>query len=935
MSFLALLLCSTLFLYSDLAQANYNYTVPSPTLKDKSLYQIQEISKDEYDTSVGIKEVFADAYIDENDNIQYRYFKYSEKPDIVSSAPISSGNGGEDVSGGWYTQFGTYNGKAIKLYSGEIGNVFADFVNNGSDGYGGAVYVQDASIASITGDFINNNIQGYSNAYGGAIYTNIGSEIGTINGNFIRNYIIGSRYIMGAALLNAGEINEINAKFIGNHIEATAGSLGINGGAIYNSAMFSGAVATIHNLNSDFTFNYIDSKTHAAGGAMGNTATIKNINGNFIGNYAKANTVSRGGALFNIGTIDTISANFVNNYAETSSTSKQAFGGAIYTEKDLNFTNTGKNIFFSNNYINDNRGLDFNAIFVNISNTAPTLTFNADNNGKYIINDSITGATVKNDIISNHLSQFDIYFKSSDGSSTVFLADSITNANVYIENTTFYLRNFEHNNKQTTYGDFSENGDLRSSIFLNNSTLSTHNDYIDNISVNNYTAQNNSFLHINVNQINGKWISDKIDIAGNISGQTNVVVYSLSKNENSGASVLFVNAPNDTIKSQDAFKVYRVYGSPYMWNAVYKSTENGSQWYLVGNKQYNPNQNLPTFPSAPEFTQPETEENIPEVTIPEKPIVAAEIQSYIALPSAAIEQNRSVMNNVKQKVSSNKFYAGYCWGNYDESYDGAPLKNAWISPVYHTADIDSPADINADLKGLEAGFDVQNDINHKIGIFFSYRKGDYQIGTESDKYISQYKSDIDLTSYLMGLYYRYDYRRLWAFAGIYGGKSEADIHTDDGMSANSDGSQISGDISLGYTIPINKTLIMQPELNFTISQIKLDDIHDIYAKSAVYDNLVYSEAQLGIRLEKYISTENGTAKIYLKPSVSQEFVKNNNLTVTDLGSINACDEKTIFNMELGGRYAVTDNLSLFGSASAAFADGYQAKSFTLGLSYSW
>ena len=133
------------------------------------------------------------------------------------------------------------------------------------------------------------------------------------------------------------------------------------------------------------------------------------------------------------------------------------------------------------------------------------------------------------------------------------------------------------------------NFDMVTDVKLTNSILNLHNNYYDRINLKNYRSEGDSFLNVNIGYHNGAWDADKMTVAGDIIGETQVIVYALTDKVEI-ASVVFVEAPNDTIQNPNAFSVYRVYGSPYMWTAqrnIY-GDENGGIWYLTMNDILNP-----------------------------------------------------------------------------------------------------------------------------------------------------------------------------------------------------------------------------------------------------------------------------------------------------------------------------------------------------------
>lgn len=140
-----------------------------------------------------------------------------------------------------------------------------------------------------------------------------------------------------------------------------------------------------------------------------------------------------------------------------------------------------------------------------------------------------------------------------------------------------------------------------------------------------------------------------------------------------------MNAQNDDLATMSDFNVGRVVGSPYMWDAVRnaKGEEDGSTWYLALSGRENP-----------DYTDPNPN--------PSRPIYAPEIAAYAGMQQAALEQNRSISGSVERGLSSEKSIA--C---YEESCGVAeliPQKKVWFDATYESAELDSPADMEADIR---------------------------------------------------------------------------------------------------------------------------------------------------------------------------------------------------------------------------------------------
>lgn len=343
---------------------------------------------------------------------------------------------------------------------GNIGDIKANFDGNFADSgkalaYGGAIY-NKGNIGEIWGDFSNNRVistknpDRYVDACGAAIYNHNHSEIGNISGNFINNSAsaVGSAY--GGVIASWGKIGDIKGVFNGNKVISSSNNA--TGGAISNSG-------EMGNISATFMNNSIKGGS-AGGSAIYNSGKIGNVAGNFVNNSALAKTFALGGALVNRGTIGSISGSFIGNSAKTSSDSQLAFGGAVYSNHtDLNFAADNTTNIFSGNYTEDSRGKLNNAIFVRTNKIAsstgeetfynPTVTFNAKNNGQFVIDDTIDGGEINSDyteVKRNH--QYNIKL-TGDKSGKITINNNIYNANI----SQLSVTSFVNDASQLNYGN--------------------------------------------------------------------------------------------------------------------------------------------------------------------------------------------------------------------------------------------------------------------------------------------------------------------------------------------------------------------------------------------------------------------------------------------------------------------------------------------------
>ena len=419
--------------------------------------------------------------------------------------------------------------------------------------------------------------------------------------------------------------------------------------------------------------------------------------------------------------------------------------------------------------------------------------------------------------------------------------------------------------------------------------------------------------------------ADILNINGNVEGTTKLVLYPTSAKDITGKSIVFAQSSNDTTGTEDSFTVYRVYRSPYMFKVGMTgagTTEH--EWYLTMTGEKNEFAGVEPGeqpdPEVPDVDIPDI--NIPDINIPTAPVYG-EVVAYGALPAAALEQTRNMVDNVGGQVAATR------------TQDAAANYNLWVNPTYYTSNIDLPFAIDADIWGIEAGGDIQRDINNRLGLFFSYRQGEYDMSGNGDKYRSPVGSEIDIDSYIAGLYYRYDNNNWYAFATLYGGIQEADIKTDDGMKSDTDGMEFGASAEVGYDYASTDSVTLTPELGVFYTQVNYDDATDSVGKSASYDDARQIELEAGVKLAKTFMLDESFANVYVKPSVVQTIVDGDEVSITGLGDVEALDDATLGRIEIGGRYGFTTNLSAYGWANYTFGSDYDATTFGLGLNYAF
>lgn len=814
-----------------------------------------------------------------------------------------------------------WGGGAIYNSGASIGNIEGGFSNNStSQDQGGAIYNSGANIGNITKSFFVNN---KAKSNGGAIFNN-SSTIGDIEGGFANN--VSETGQGGAIFNNNAKIGNITKSFFANNTST------IHGGAIWNGG------STIGNIEADFSNNKAESERYGQGGAIfNNGATIKNITGSFDGNFASnyggaiwndstignikgnfSNNVSgkEGGAIWNIGKIGDISGIFYNNTAENgagifnvkkvsdpkansislvnssfigntakNSASEEEMGAAVFSEGDVSFkTNNGYNALISGNKVNGNAD---DAFYIKNSN----LSLTAKENSSMTFDDDINGNNYN----------IDVY---GDGTGVVRFNGLVKNVN-----------DMNLHENSITHLGINANIDAKNFYTEGNASI------IKNPSIMAMSSSKGSTplltVDVYVDRATNKVHSGTITVDGDVSGKTHILVNALNPDildDYHDAITPFLYAPNDDEGTSAAFEVSRVNGSPYLWYAdanVIEKPESGNVWYLSLTDKLNPN-----------FDRTQ---------------VVPEVVSYIGLHSAAIEQTRNVSRIARDQAAALKTHCvGTKCGLYEDSWNGKPLMNAWAYVDYETSTIDKPVDIDADIWGVTGGFDLQSNVNHKLGIFASYRQGDYDLSGKGAQQHAKSGSQIDIDSYLGGLYYRYDKNDWWAFATLFGGIQKADLKTDDGIvDTDTDGTQFGMSLEGGKLYSLAQDLTLEPSLGVFYTQVDFDNIRDNNGKTAKYDTVQHWELEAGVKLEKSFGLNEGTAKVYFKPSLIQTLTDNDKVTITGMYPVSTYHDQTLGRFELGGKVSIGWSWSLYSWVNYTYGSSYDAIAAGAGLNYAW
>ncbi|MBE6450749.1 MAG: autotransporter outer membrane beta-barrel domain-containing protein [Alphaproteobacteria bacterium] len=298
--------------------------------------------------------------------------------------------------------------------------------------------------------------------------------------------------------------------------------------------------------------------------------------------------------------------------------------------------------------------------------------------------------------------------------------------------------------------------------------------------------------------------------------------------------------------------------------------------------------------------------------------------AVMALPTAALAQSDGMVDNIMRNVA----------GLY--SLKVRPTNNAWADTDYIGANSNDLVDVESEVWGFEAGTDFQSDTYNKLGAFVSYRHGTHDISGEGEQYYSPDASEIEIDSYLAGLYYYHHKNNLYTFASVYGGVQKADITTDDAFKLSTDGVEFGANLEIGYTIGFENDFVLTPSLGVSYKHIAYDDAKDdIAGKEFEFADISQVQAEAGLKFSQAYENSAGFGEIYVKPSVIQTFNTGDDVKVSELGEVEAIDDMTLGRIEVGAQHNITSNFAINAWGNYTVGSDYDSTAMGLGVKYNW
>lgn len=808
----------------------------------------------------------------------------------VFSGNQASANGeANEVNGGAF-----YNEGTVEGIHGTFSNNKAVSTGDNSEVNGGAL-----SNWGSVGNFPREEAEIYSAA------VRAGDET-ALHADFAFNSAEASgagSYAWGGAVLNVGDINNVDGVYQNNTVKSTGAESSAAGGAFANygkagnvngvfdrnsavvkgdkSFAYSGALlnwtgSSIDSVNATFTNNTVKAsgtESYALGGALGNWAVMNNVTADFLNNSAAAegtNSLAAGGAVYSENGISFVNSNFYNN-SVTTADGAQGHGGAIAGTGVVVVSADGQNSEFKGNTVNG----ESNAIYM----AGGELRLEAYNGGKVVLYDDVDGSeelgydmNISGDAVST-ADEGKATKAALSSSSEIYMADNKVD-NVY--NMNLNEGGVLHLGKDTAMNVYNYNG--------NGGVLK---------------------LDMEVNEENEYVKNGIINVANDVTGHTDVLVNSLNEEAYNGAQSKFLIARYDDEQTESDFRIAGVEGSPYAWiaarNLNAEDTE-GSTWYLALNEK---------VPYQPEIT------------------------AYTGMQRALLEQNRSIADGVSSGLAFEKLQK--CNGCSCSRYRRPvkPEKSLWGHIGYRNANIKAPSDMDATVEDLTAGLDLYRDYAHRAGVFAVAGKGEYDFSGKGE-YFSRYKSDLDIKSYTGGLYYKYDRNRLAFLATLFAGKSDLDVKAKQSyVEASTDAMQYGASAELARSFAISRYLSLEPSLGLRYMALDIDSFADNRGKTIDFDLMHYLEAELGLKFEYNFCNGRCSNKLYVKPSVLKTFAKGAKTRITKMAEAKTYDDEVLGRVEAGGSFGISKSLSGYAAAGYTFGEDYDAYDVNVGLNYAF
>ena len=737
-----------------------------------------------------------------------------------------------------------------------------------------------ASDINVNGGTLNVNSGGSSNnilVNSGKMNINAGSASGTVINN---SAIVDASN--GAALSNTN-INSGGTLNLGTGVVADNLFVG-NGGIL--------------NINQDANANTID---------LGGTATI-NDGGNAsditINNSGNLNVLDGGNASLvevnNGGTLETSSGATVDGLTANANSVLNLSDGTILKnslviDKDANAAGSTLdfgNLFGTGTLLNSltlTNGVNeaFGNQLISQATTDTSLTLS---NGNYLISDTGQDGAV----------QVSGWNNVTLAGATVRLESDVT-LNGTEQN--FIINNGATLDVSGTLGNV-VNASINGNVVNNGNidfTLTSDESVNDILNISgNLSGTEGSKIVMNMNAATNS--SDKLVIGGQATG-SNSIYFKTSSPALPSSNILFAEA---TGGQADAFSIWRVEGSPYLWDVLFEN----NKWYAY-------------------------------VTNGDQPSIVPEMAAYYGLIDNIFMQTTNLGANLRNSMTESSFRKAPCRvpSNLKYTnricYSNRPVLSGWFAPIYNSAEVESPYKYTASVYGGDGGLDLLGDGNTKFGILASYRNGSFEFDGSGTNYLIESSAETAINSYVGGIYIRHDSDFLSLIAAAYAGQVDADISTDDGVNADTSGTISGATVDVNYIWQNINGFRIEPGVRISYTKLSIDGLTDNAGKSVEFGDSSRTEVEAGVRFAQRWDFRDAKAEIFFRPALVQNINDGEDFELITGRYFESLEDRTLTKLELGMSFDMIGNWSAAMSGAYMFGSDYSNVAANLSLQYNF
>lgn len=737
-----------------------------------------------------------------------------------------------------------------------------------------------------------------------------------------------------------GEISRLTVNATDGNIAFTGNKANKNGGVLYNYADEKGM---LFNVSDGYELTFSDNTAGVGGGAWANDSNLNTNTGTYelgnielaIGNngtvqFVRNTAGENGGAIYNLGKTILQTDDVTDSASIDFSDNKAVKGGAVYNSDNASFeAGLQKNSVLTFNGNTASGGLG-GAIY---NETAGEMNFTLSDTAKLVFN------TAADDVY--NLGTITINGDTPDQPQTLVVLNS-----TFGGTGTYNIANTQLNIGKANYIDYEPTLNLKNTAVNLSSGSYLNLDDGDSLTNNNFALAGGSVLNYNANDgTTSKDLANTLKNSGLLNLSDGVLTDFSINTVQSENGTIRIDVDNPNLKADRIIVNDKIYGTTNIAfdNATNLKLELDDRIYFA---QTQSEQSLDDYKFVSKASS-----NIYEIGIGHDEngtvndwyfyrtkFLSPEVIAYIDLPRSAIEQSRSLLFNVERldKGSCN-CYSDECNYQVCNFKDLGGKNRIWATPVYRSGTFDKPIETDVKMYGVDFGYDHQFSISSQFGIFGSYRDGTYENnGKGEGETLSNYGSELDITSILGGAYYRKYFGDLFMSGAVYGGMQSADIKADNDVSASTDGLNLGAQVEVGYDVKTSQRSVLTPSIKATYDYIKFDDIKDSTGKEVSFDTIHDIELEAGIKYEYQFNNERQLPTTgYIKPSVVQTIANGGNVKVNDTTFDKTVENETLGRIEVGADAEIIKNFSLGAFGNYTFGSSYNAWGVGGNIRYKW